>query len=134
MSNLVTSEEHYLVSFFRRWSVLRLILSIPEYMHALAQPPEHGEDFDDITDDYQRLILPGAFIFIRTNCPVSSTTLILLVCLTVKGLTHWQHPAFFAYFPTACTFEGILGDLYANSTSNPGFNVRSNASCCPERQ
>lgn len=39
------------------------------------------------------------------------------------GLTHWQHPSFFAYFPTACTFEGILGDLYASSTANPGFNV-----------
>lgn len=41
------------------------------------------------------------------------------------GLTHWQHPSFFAYFPTACTFEGILADLYASSTANPGFNVRS---------
>lgn len=44
------------------------------------------------------------------------------------GLTHWQHPSFFAYFPTACTFEGMLGDLYASSATNPGFNVRP--LCC----
>lgn len=37
---------------------------------------------------------------------------------------HWQHPRFFAYFPTASTFEAILGDLYANGIGpNPGFNV-----------
>lgn len=39
-------------------------------------------------------------------------------------MTLWQHPNFFAYFPTACTFEGVLGDLYSTSTPNPGFNVR----------
>ena len=43
------------------------------------------------------------------------------------GLTHWQHPNFYAYFPTACTFEGVLGDLYATSATNPGFNVRCQA-------
>lgn len=41
------------------------------------------------------------------------------------GITNWAHPSFFAYFPTANTFEGILGDLYASSISNPGFNVES---------
>jgi hypothetical protein len=50
-----------------------------------------------IADDYQKYIVPG--------------------------LTHWQHPSFFGYFPTACTFEGILGELYSSSTANPGFNV-----------
>jgi hypothetical protein len=38
-------------------------------------------------------------------------------------LTHWQHPSFFAYFPTASTFEGMLGDLLSSSTASPGFNV-----------
>ncbi|KAH8116459.1 pyridoxal phosphate-dependent transferase [Phellopilus nigrolimitatus] len=52
--------------------------------------PEKGEDFQDIADDYQKLI----------------------------------HPAFFAYFPTPATFEAVLGDLYASSTANPGFNAR----------
>ena len=44
--------------------------------------------------------------------------------VSMKGLTLWQHPSFFGYFPAACTFEGILGDLYSSSVTNPGFNVR----------
>ncbi|TFK45883.1 hypothetical protein OE88DRAFT_1715176 [Heliocybe sulcata] len=67
------------------------------------EAPEHGEDFDAIQDDYQKLIVPG--------------------------LTHWQHPSFFAYFPTACTFEGMLGDLYASSATNPGFNWSCSPAC-----
>ncbi|EIN03898.1 hypothetical protein PUNSTDRAFT_55958 [Punctularia strigosozonata HHB-11173 SS5] len=66
-----------------------------------ASPPEKGEDYALIADDYQKLIVPG--------------------------LTLWQHPSFFAYFPTASTFEAILGDLYATSVPNPGFNW----SCSP---
>ncbi|KAJ7496661.1 pyridoxal phosphate-dependent decarboxylase [Mycena latifolia] len=58
--------------------------------------PFLGEDFQDIADDYQKLIIPG--------------------------LTNWQHPSFFGYFPAACTWEGILGDLYAGSLFSPGFN------------
>lgn len=46
-----------------------------------------------------------------------------MLILFIIGLTHWQHPSFFAYFPTACTFEGLLADLYSSSTCNPGFNV-----------
>jgi aromatic-L-amino-acid decarboxylase len=66
-------------------------------------PPEDGEDFQLIAADYERLIVPG--------------------------LTHWQHPSFFAYFPTACTFEGMLADLYASSACNPGFNWSASPAC-----
>ncbi|KAI0703057.1 pyridoxal phosphate-dependent transferase [Cytidiella melzeri] len=65
--------------------------------------PEEGEDFQQIADDYQSYIIPG--------------------------LTHWQHPSFFAYYPTPCTFESILGDLYATSTANPGFNWSCSPAC-----
>ncbi|KAG1794187.1 pyridoxal phosphate-dependent transferase [Suillus plorans] len=68
-----------------------------------AFAPTEGEDFQLIADDYQKYIIPG--------------------------LTHWQHPSFFAYFPTACTFEGILAELYACSTSNPGFNWSASPAC-----
>ncbi|KAF9528480.1 aromatic-L-amino-acid decarboxylase [Crepidotus variabilis] len=70
----------------------------PGYLSQLvpATPPEKGEDFQIIADDFQRCIMPG--------------------------ITHWTHPSFFAYFPTANSFEGILGDLYASSVSTPGFN------------
>ncbi|KAG8843712.1 hypothetical protein FRB91_003166 [Serendipita sp. 411] len=59
-------------------------------------PPLEGEKIEDITKDFQRLILPG--------------------------MTHWQHPSFFAYYPQIASFESILGDLYAGALSNPGFN------------
>jgi len=79
--------------------------------------PEAGEDFQLIADDYQKFIVPGTFI-----CVIPRRT--LWTKLVRIGLTHWQHPSFFAYFPTGCTFEGMLADLYATSTPNPGFNVR----------
>ncbi|KAI0826139.1 pyridoxal phosphate-dependent transferase [Irpex lacteus] len=77
----------------------------PGYLKELIpdNAPEQGEDFQQIADDYQRCIVPG--------------------------LTHWQHPSFFAYFPTACTFEGILADLYATSATNPGFNWACSPAC-----
>ncbi|KAG0693790.1 pyridoxal phosphate-dependent transferase [Suillus ampliporus] len=68
-----------------------------------ASAPTEGEEFQLIADDYQKYIIPG--------------------------LTHWQHPSFFAYFPTACTFEGILGELYASSAPTPGFNWSASPAC-----
>lgn len=72
----------------------------PGYLAPLlpTTPPEKGEDWGIIEADYDRLIMPG--------------------------LTHWQHPSFFAYFPTATSFESILGELYANAAPHPGFNAR----------
>ncbi|KAJ7594599.1 pyridoxal phosphate-dependent transferase [Mycena floridula] len=77
----------------------------PGYLQVLVPttPPETGEDFQIIADDFQKLIMPG--------------------------MTHWQHPSFFAYFPTACTFEGILAEMYASSVSNPGFNWSASPAC-----
>ncbi|KAJ2916332.1 hypothetical protein MD484_g4111, partial [Candolleomyces efflorescens] len=77
----------------------------PGYLRKLIpdEAPEKGEDFTKITDDVGKVILPG--------------------------LTRWQHPSFFAYFPTACTFESILGDLYSSSLSNPGFNWSASPAC-----
>jgi aromatic-L-amino-acid/L-tryptophan decarboxylase len=52
---------------------------------------------EDIANDFQDLIMPG--------------------------VTHWQHPSFFAYFPAAGTLESIIAELYAATAMNPGFNV-----------
>ncbi|KAG8746154.1 hypothetical protein FRC10_006020 [Ceratobasidium sp. 414] len=67
------------------------------------EAPQKGEKFEDIARDFQQLIMPG--------------------------ITHWQHPAFFAYFPTANTFEAVLADLLSSSVSNPGFNWASSPAC-----
>jgi len=66
-------------------------------LSVLAAPPTKGENIEDIADDFQNLIMPGVM--------------------------HWQHPSFFAYFPAAGTLESIIGDLYATTVMNPGFNV-----------
>ena len=52
-----------------------------------AAPPAHGESIDRILDDVERVILPG--------------------------VTHWNHPAFFAYFAISASIPGILGELLA---------------------
>ena len=52
-----------------------------------ASPPERGEPLDAILDDFEAKILPG--------------------------VTHWNHPGFFAYFAISSSGPGILGELLA---------------------
>ena len=61
-----------------------------------SHAPEHGEDWRDIMRDYDEHIL--------------------------RGITHWQHPMFYGFFPANTSYEGILADMLAAMTSNPGFN------------
>ncbi|KXN87356.1 Aromatic-L-amino-acid decarboxylase, partial [Leucoagaricus sp. SymC.cos] len=77
----------------------------PGYLskHIPKTCPQTGEPFNEILDDYSKLILPG--------------------------LTHWQHPSFFGFFPTGCTFEGMIADLLTSSACNPGFNWASSPAC-----
>jgi aromatic-L-amino-acid decarboxylase len=50
-----------------------------------AAAPEQGEPFDAIFTDFERVILPG--------------------------ITHWNHPGFFAYFAISGSAPGILGEF-----------------------
>jgi aromatic-L-amino-acid decarboxylase len=50
-----------------------------------AAPPEEPEPFQAVWEDFQRVILPG--------------------------VTHWNHPAFFAYFAITGSAPGVLGEL-----------------------
>jgi aromatic-L-amino-acid decarboxylase len=56
--------------------------------------PEHGETFDRIFADFERVIVPG--------------------------LTHWNHPGFFAYFSITASGPGILAEMLA-----AGLNVQA---------
>jgi aromatic-L-amino-acid decarboxylase len=59
-----------------------------------APPPQAPEPLDAILADYQRLVEPNA--------------------------THWQHPGFFAFFPTTGSGAGILGEMLTAAISqNP---------------
>jgi aromatic-L-amino-acid decarboxylase len=50
-------------------------------------PPEEPEAFEDVIEDLDRVIVPG--------------------------LTHWNHPGFFAYFCSSTTDAGVLAELLA---------------------
>jgi aromatic-L-amino-acid decarboxylase len=57
-------------------------------------PPVRGESMSQILGDLDRLIVPG--------------------------VSHWNHPAFFAYFDTSASGPGILGELLSAA-----FNVNA---------
>jgi aromatic-L-amino-acid decarboxylase len=59
-----------------------------------AHAPEQGETFDRIFADFERVIVPG--------------------------LTHWNHPGFFAYFATTASGPGILAEMLS-----AGLNVQA---------
>ena len=58
-------------------------------------PPEHGEDFGAVLADLDRVLMPG--------------------------ITHWQHPSFFAYFPANTSGPAILGDLLSSGLGVQGM-------------
>ena len=40
----------------------------------------------------------------------------------VPGIVHWQHPSFFAYFPSNTTYPSILGELLAAGLGVQGMS------------
>ncbi|KAG8681046.1 hypothetical protein FRC09_017799, partial [Ceratobasidium sp. 395] len=86
------------------------------------EAPQKGENFEDIARDFQQLIMPG-------NAQMKSSKIKYIKSCDCAGITHWQHPSFFAYFPTANTFESVLADLLSSSVSNPGFNWACSPAC-----
>jgi aromatic-L-amino-acid/L-tryptophan decarboxylase len=68
-----------------------------------AKPPAHGEPFDDVIKDVENLILPG--------------------------VTHWQSPNFFAYFPSNASGPGILGDLLSSGLDVQGMLWSTSPAC-----
>ena len=40
----------------------------------------------------------------------------------MKGITHWQHPNFFGYFPSNSSFPGILGEMISAAVNIVGFS------------
>jgi len=68
-----------------------------------ANPPAKGEDFEALLRDVDQLILPG--------------------------VTHWQSPNFFAYFPCNASGPGILGDLVASGLGVQGMLWSTSPAC-----
>jgi aromatic-L-amino-acid decarboxylase len=65
--------------------------------------PERGEPFEEVLADLERVILPG--------------------------ITHWQAPGFFAYFPANSSPPAILGDLLASGLGVQGMLWATSPAC-----
>jgi aromatic-L-amino-acid decarboxylase len=57
--------------------------------------PQNGESMEEMINDIDRLIMPG--------------------------ITHWQSPNFYAYFPSNTSFPSILGDLISSGLGVQGM-------------
>ncbi len=68
-----------------------------------AAPPEHGEAFANILADVETKILPG--------------------------ITHWQSPRFFAFFPANVSGPAILGELLASGLGVQGMLWATSPAC-----
>ena len=66
-------------------------------------PPEKGESVTDMLKDVEKLILPG--------------------------ITHWQSPNFFAYFPANASGPAILGDLLSSGLAVQGMIWATSPAC-----
>src|SRR5471032_3230553 len=64
-----------------------------------AQPPIHPEPFDAIVRDLDQIIVPG--------------------------LSHWQHPQFYGYFPCNGTLASVLGDFVSTGLGVLGLAWQS---------
>lgn len=73
------------------------------YNQLPPNPPIHGEPFENVMEDVNRIILPG--------------------------LTHWQSPNFFAYFPTHASGPSILGDLLSSGFGIQGMLWSTSPAC-----
>ncbi|MFC4002460.1 pyridoxal-dependent decarboxylase [Prauserella oleivorans] len=68
-----------------------------------SAPPERGEPYEQVLADLDRVLLPG--------------------------ITHWQHPSFFAYFPANASGPAILGDLLSSGLGVQGMLWATSPAC-----
>src|SRR6185295_9731253 len=64
-----------------------------------ADPPDDAEPFDAILRDLDRIVVPG--------------------------LSHWQHPRFFGYFPSNGSLASVLGDYVSTGLGVLGLAWQS---------
>ncbi|HOC17951.1 MAG TPA: pyridoxal-dependent decarboxylase [Vicinamibacterales bacterium] len=67
-----------------------------------AAAPERGEAFDAILQDFERVIVPG--------------------------ITHWNHPGFFAYFAISGSGPGVLAEMLSAALNAQGMLWRTSPS------
>ncbi|MFP4427530.1 MAG: pyridoxal phosphate-dependent decarboxylase family protein [Spirochaetaceae bacterium] len=58
-------------------------------------PPDDPEPFECIMEDFRRIVIPG--------------------------ITHWQHPSFFAYFPANSSYPSVLAEMLTATLGAQGM-------------
>jgi aromatic-L-amino-acid decarboxylase len=85
----------------------RTVSSLVQPGDVRSQLPEHPptaiESFDTVMADVDRVVVPG--------------------------LTQWQHPSFFAYFPANTSFPSILGELLSAGLGVQGMSWVTSPAC-----
>uniref|UniRef100_A0A0N5A4U4 Aromatic-L-amino-acid decarboxylase n=1 Tax=Parastrongyloides trichosuri TaxID=131310 RepID=A0A0N5A4U4_PARTI len=76
----------------------------PGFMKNLipSEPPLKGEEWSEIFKDVESVAL--------------------------EGNTNWHHPHFFAYFPTALSYQSIMADILSGGIASIGFSWKSSPS------
>lgn len=69
------------------------------FVRIAAEAPAKGEDFAHIMADVEQNIMPGVL--------------------------HWNHPNFYAYFPSANSYPSVLGDMLSAGLGIIGFSWAS---------
>ena len=77
----------------------------PGYLKELipSEAPEQPEEWPAVMADVERVIMPG--------------------------VTHWHHPNFMAYFPTANSYPAIVADILSDAIACIGFSWISSPAC-----
>ncbi len=68
-----------------------------------TSPPAQGDDLAEVLADLDQHVVPG--------------------------LTHWQHPSFFAFFPANTSGPGVLADLVSSGLGVNGMNWATSPAC-----
>src|SRR5256885_7964708 len=96
----------WIADYYSRVESLPVLSQVkPGEIRAQLPPsaPQSGESFDQIFADVERIILPG--------------------------ITHWQSPNFFGYFPTSSSGPAILGDLLSSGLGIQGMLWSTSPAC-----
>src|SRR5262245_32258480 len=117
----VRTSYHMTPNEFRRWGqatvewIARYLEGIEDYpvlsqaapgrvLAALPpHPPEHGESFETVLRDLDEIVLPG--------------------------ITHWQSPSFFGYFPANASGPSILAELLSAGLGVQGMLWSTSPAC-----
>jgi aromatic-L-amino-acid/L-tryptophan decarboxylase len=96
----------WVASYLERLESFPVLAATPPGAVRAALPPaapEAGEPFEAILADVERIILPG--------------------------ITHWQSPNFFAYFPANASPPAVLGDLISAGLGVQGMLWATSPAC-----